>query len=120
MERHSYVNQLVGSIHNTIMCKQLCCGCLERCHLVNIWLPSFLNSPSLFLGRDFILGISVFGSHRQKAQALICSNNHNITRHWWRTGLYFIWTLNLGCEILCNKTPNIRNNIMSYVFLNFH
>lgn len=55
--------QLIGFWINApkaVASKQLCCGCLECCHLVHIWFPSFLKSPTLFHDHDLILKIPSF------------------------------------------------------------
>lgn len=54
------VDSLLDRCTKAVASKQLCCGCLESCHLVHIWFPSFLKSPSLFHDHDLIWGISLW------------------------------------------------------------
>lgn len=86
------VDRLLDQCPKAVASKLLCCGCLECCHLVHIWFPSFLKSPTLFHDHDLILKIPFFfRSCRQKAQSLICCNNRSMARLCRGTGHRFLW-----------------------------
>lgn len=112
------VDRLLDQCPKAVASKQLCCGCLECCHLVHIWFPSFLKSPTLFHDHDLILKIPFFFSllpAKGPVINLLQQPEHGKTLSGDRSS--FPLDAKVGFCILCyeaTRKKNILTALMTY------
>lgn len=114
------VDRLLDQCPKAVASKLLCCGCLECCHLVHIWFPSFLKSPTLFHDHDLILKIPFFFSllpAKGPVINLLQQPEHGKTLSGDRSS--FPLDAKVGFCILCYEATRKKNILTALVSLFF-